>query len=170
MIVLGIDPGLERLGWAVTTEERGTPRAIAFGCFLTDRSAAVEERLARIQEHVRSVIAAHQPEIMAVEMLLFQKNVKTAIVVAQARGVVLAAAAEAGLMLVEQTPNAIKLAVTGYGAADKKQMQRMVQVLYRLPEPPKSDDAADALAIAFAGHAVAVMQRRTGGSRGTLKS
>lgn len=169
MIMLGIDPGLERLGWAVTTEERGVPRAIAFGCFTTLRTAAIEERLTLLQEHVRSVIALHRPEVMAVEKLLFQKNVKTAMVVAQARGVVLAAAAEAGLELVEQTPNAIKLAVTGYGAADKKQMQRMVQVLYRLPEPPKSDDAADALAIAFAGYTVAVMQRRTGGGRGTLR-
>ncbi len=169
MIVLGIDPGLERLGWAITTEERGQPRAIAFGCFMTDRAAAVEERLALIQGHVRSVIARHRPEVMAVEMLLFQKNVKTAIVVAQARGVVLAAAAEAGLELVEQTPNAIKLAVTGYGAADKKQMQRMVQVLYRLAEPLKSDDAADALAIAFAGHTVAATLRRTGGGRGIMR-
>ena len=87
---------------------------------------------------------------------------KTAIVVAQARGVVLAAAAEAGLALIEQTPNAIKLAVTGYGAADKKQVQRMVQILYRLPEPPRPDDAADALAIAFAGRAAAAMLRRIG--------
>lgn len=162
MIVLGIDPGLERLGWAVATEERGVPRAIAFGCFLTLRTAAVEERLALLQEHVRAVIARHRPQVMAVEKLLFQKNVSTAIVVAQARGVVLAAAAEAGIALVEQAPNAIKLAVTGYGAADKKQMQRMVQVLYRLPEPPTPDDAADALAIAFAGHAAAAMLRRTG--------
>ena len=162
MIVLGIDPGLERLGWAVTTEEKGQPRAIAFGCFETARTAPVEERLALLQEHVRSVIVLHHPEIMAVEKLLFQKNVKTAIVVAQARGVVLAAAAEAGLALIEQTPNAIKLAVTGYGAADKKQVQRMVQILYRLPEPPRPDDAADALAIAFAGRAAAAMLRRIG--------
>lgn len=162
MIVLGIDPGLGRLGWAVTTEERGVPRAIAFGCFETEPASAVEERLALIQDHVRAVIVEHRPEVMAVEKLLFQKNVSTAMVVAQARGVVLAAAAEAGLALVEQAPNAIKLAVTGYGAADKKQMQRMVQVLYRLAAPPKPDDAADALAIAFAGHAAAAMLRRTG--------
>ncbi len=168
MIVLGIDPGLERLGWAVTTEERGQPRAIAFGCFMTARTDTVEERLRQVQAEVRRLVAAHGPAVLSIEKLLFQKNVKTAIVVAQARGVVLAAAAEAGLLVVEHAPNTVKQAVTGYGAADKKQIQQMVMMLFRLPAPPKSDDAADALAIAFAGHGAALLLRRAAADRDTL--
>lgn len=164
MIVLGIDPGLERLGWAVTTEERGEPRAVAFGCITTLRGEPVEQRLLILQTEVRALVARHAPTVFSIEKLLFQKNVKTAIVVAQARGAVLAVAAETGLLVVEHAPNAVKQAVTGYGAADKRQMQRMVQLLFRLPAPPTSDDAADALAIAFAGHAAARL-----GGRGTLR-
>lgn len=167
MVVLGIDPGLERLGWAVTTEERGTPRAIGYGCFTTARGEAVEERLRLIHAEVRRLTALHAPTVLSIEKLLFQKNVKTAIVVAQARGVALAAAAEAGLLVVEQTPNAVKLAVTGYGAADKRQVQLMVKTLFGLSEIPRPDDAADALAIAYAGYAAAALARRAGGTLGT---
>lgn len=164
MIVLGIDPGLERLGWAATTEERGVPRALGYGCFETSRDETVEERLARIVAEVRRLVGAYAPEVLSIEKLFFSKNVKTAMVVAQARGVVLAAAADAGLLVVEHTPNAVKQAVTGYGSADKAQMQRMVATLYRLASPPTPDDAADALAIAFAGYTTAVTLKR----RGTL--
>lgn len=163
MIVLGIDPGLERLGWAATTEERGVPRALGYGCFETSRADAVEVRLAQIAEEVRRLVGAYTPSVLSIEKIFFSKNVKTAIVVAQARGAVLAAAANAGLLVVEHTPNAVKQAVTGYGAADKAQMQRMVTTLFRLPAPPTPDDAADALAIAFAGYTTAAMLRRTGG-------
>lgn len=164
MVVLGIDPGLERLGWAVATEERGRPRAIGYGCFMTARTDPVEERLRQIHAEVRRLTAAYAPEVLAIEKLLFQKNVRTAIVVAQARGVAIAAAAEARLAVVEQTPNAVKLAVTGYGAADKKQVQQMVKTLYGLSEVPRPDDAADALAIAYAGYATAALSRRAGGT------
>lgn len=159
MLILGIDPGLERLGWAVVEDAGGTPRAIAYGCFETPRTDSVAERLHAIANHVQQTITTHQPQVMSIEKILFQKNVKTAIVVAQARGVVLAEAARQGLMVVEQTPNAVKQALTGYGSADKRQVQDMVRRVFHLAEAPKSDDAADALAIAYAGHGVALLTR-----------
>lgn len=161
MVILGIDPGIERLGWAVVHDAGSTPRAIAFGCFETPRTDAVAERLRQIVEHVAATIQTHQPTVLSIEKILFQKNVKTAIVVAQARGAVLAEAARHGLLVVEHVPNAVKQAMTGYGNADKRQMQDMVRRVFHLEEAPKSDDAADALAIAYAGHGAALMLRMT---------
>lgn len=161
MIILGIDPGIERLGWAVIEDVGATPRAIAFGCFATPRTDTVAERLHQIVRHVEQTITAHQPTVLSIEKILFQKNVKTAIVVAQARGAVLAEAARHHLLVVEHTPNTIKQALTGYGSADKRQMQDMVKRVFHLAEAPQSDDAADALAIAYAGHGAALLIRMT---------
>lgn len=147
MIVLGIDPGVARVGYGVLDGMR----CVAVGCFETKKTTLGSERLEQIRRHVATLIRAHRPELMAVENLFFQTNVKTAMAVSQARGVVLAAAAEAGLPVIEITPLQVKQAITGYGKAEKGQVQRMVKVVLKLDKIPKPDDAADALAIAYTG-------------------
>src|SRR5688500_8880252 len=139
MIVLGIDPGTAALGWGVVDSRSGRIRMVDAGCFVTKPDAALPQRLLAIHAHLDEIIATHRPEIVAVERLFFSKNAQTAFGVGQARGVVLLAAAQAEVPVREATPNEVKLAVTGYGAADKEQVARMVAVCLSLAEPPRPD-------------------------------
>jgi crossover junction endodeoxyribonuclease RuvC len=148
VIVLGIDPGTAALGYGIVESTGSRLRAIDHGVFETSPDLPMPDRLLAAYRFVSSLMAAHRPEVVAVERLFFSRNAQTALGVGQARGVVLLAAAEAGALVLEATPNEVKSAIAGYGAADKEQVQRMVQVVLGLAAPPRPDDAADALAIA----------------------
>lgn len=152
MIILGIDPGIARMGWGVVEEARGQkPRTMAYGCLETKKETAHAERLRAVHDELTRLIQKYRPAKIAVEKLFFSKNVKTALSVGEARGVIMLTCAEAHVPVVEISPKEVKLALTGYGQADKKQMQKMIQLILMLKEIPKPDDAADALAIALAG-------------------
>lgn len=151
MIILGIDPGLATLGFGVIRAQRQQPRLLSYGVVTTPPDMALPRRLATIYEDVQALIGKFRPDAIALEELFFYHNVTTAIDVAQARGTALVAAANAvsDSQIFEYTPMQIKLAVCGYGHADKGQVQRMVSSLLGLSEIPKPDDAADALAVAL---------------------
>lgn len=157
MRVLGLDPGIARLGYGVVTVDRGAERYVACGVLGTPKGD-LAPRLVALRDQLRDLLALHRPDRVVVEQLYFSTNVKTAIVVGEARGVVLLTCADAHVPIIEVSPQAVKQAVAGYGAADKQQVQRMVQVLLKLPEIPKPDDAADALAIALCGSRVRIAQ------------
>jgi crossover junction endodeoxyribonuclease RuvC len=148
VIVLGIDPGTAALGYGIVERARGRLREVDHGCLVTSPDMTLPERLLAIHSLVVELLALHQPDVVAVERLFFSKNVQTAFAVGHARGVVLLAAAEHGTPVREATPNEVKSAITGYGAADKEQVSRMVQLVLGMSERPRPDDAADALAIA----------------------
>jgi len=149
MIVLGIDPGTAALGYGILERTGGHLRPVDFGCITTSSQRSLPERLHAIHEAVCELIELHRPSIVGVERLFFSRNAQTAFAVGQARGVVLLAAAQHGLPVAEAAPNVVKTAVAGYGAADKEQVSRMVQVVLGLSERPTPDDAADALAVAI---------------------
>jgi crossover junction endodeoxyribonuclease RuvC len=151
VIVLGIDPGTAALGYGIVESSRGRLREVDHGCLVTSPDTPLPERLLAIHALVDELIALHSPRIVAIERLFFSKNVQTAFAVGQARGVVLLAAAQHRVPVVEATPNEVKSAIAGYGAADKEQVQRMVQLVLGMAELPRPDDAADALAIAVWG-------------------
>lgn len=148
MIVLGIDPGTARTGYGLVSREGSALQMLDYGCIETVNDRPLGERLLIIHEALRDLIETHRPEAVGVERLFFNKNVQTAFAVGQARGVVLLSAAQFGLPIFEFGPHEVKLAVTGYGRAPKDQVQRMVQVVLAMPELPRPDDAADALAVA----------------------
>ncbi len=149
MRVLGIDPGTARTGYGIVERDGNALKVVDFGCLETLSSAPPAERLLSIHRAVMHLIELHRPEMVGVERLFFNRNVQTAFAVGQARGVVLLAAATHGLPVLEYGPHEVKIAVTGYGRADKGQVQRMVQALLGLAELPRPDDAADALAVAI---------------------
>lgn len=149
MRVLGVDPGTTITGYAIVEEVGGTLQCLTLGAIQTSTAAALPQRLQAIYTQLRALIREYAPDTAAVEELFFSRNVRTAMAVGQARGVVLLALADAGLPLAEYTPLQVKQAVTGYGNADKHQVQEMVRVLLRLPEIPRPDDAADAAAVAI---------------------
>lgn len=149
MVILGIDPGTAITGYGLVEKQGNHLKRIAFGAILTTPETATALRLQQISRELQAIIERYRPDVMAVEQLFFNKNVRTALTVGQARGVVLLAGAEAGLDIIEYTPLQVKMAVVGYGRAEKKQVQEMVRVLLCLSEIPKPDDAADALAIAI---------------------
>jgi len=150
MLVLGIDPGTATTGYGLVRQAAdGSLQAVDFGAILTPAEMPMPDRLASLYQQLQDILLLHQPDSSAVEKLFFQKNVKTALSVGQARGVVLLSLAQANLPIGEYTPNEIKQAVTGYGSADKRQMQEMVKLLLGLEQRPKPDDAADALAVAI---------------------
>lgn len=150
MRILGIDPGTGILGFGVIDiDDRGKTKLVDAGVIRTPVKQADSERLATIYDELHEIITEHKPEVMAVEKLFFAQNVTTAMSVAQARGVVLLCGKQHKLELHEYTPLQIKQALTGYGRADKKQMQEMVRVILELKEVPKPDDCADALAAAI---------------------
>jgi crossover junction endodeoxyribonuclease RuvC len=151
VIVLGIDPGTAALGYGIVESSRGRLREIDHGCLITSPDAGLPDRLLAIHALVDELIAVHAPRLLAIERLFFSRNAQTAFGVGQARGVVLLAAAQHGVPVAEATPSEVKSAVAGYGAADKEQVQRMVQLVLRMAELPRPDDAADALAIAVWG-------------------
>lgn len=150
MLVLGIDPGIAITGYGlIQTDKRNEYQCIDYGVVTTKAELPDSERLRILFTELRDIISRHKPDSSAVEKLFFQRNVKTAISVGQARGVALLTLAQADLPVHEYTPNEIKQTVCGYGGADKSQMQRMVQTLLHLDDLPKPDDAADALAVAI---------------------
>jgi crossover junction endodeoxyribonuclease RuvC len=149
-LVLGIDPGTATTGYGLVRDSQdGRLEMVAYGTLRTSAGTPAHQRLAKLYHELTQLILLHRPDSCAVEKLFFQRNVSTALAVGQARGVVLLAIAEAGLDVHEYTPNEVKQAVTGYGAADKHQVQEMVRTLLVLDELPRPDDAADALAIAL---------------------
>jgi crossover junction endodeoxyribonuclease RuvC len=147
--ILGIDPGTGILGFGVIDVERGKAKLVDAGVIRTPVKEDDAVRLLTIYEELSEIIKLNKPDMMSVEKLFFARNVTTAMTVAQARGVVLLCGMQAGLSIAEYTPMQIKQATTGYGKADKKQMQEMVRVILQLKEVPKPDDAADALAAAI---------------------
>jgi crossover junction endodeoxyribonuclease RuvC len=150
MIVLGIDPGTATTGYGFISEnEAGEMTTLTYGVITTHAGATPAERLLELHQQLNKLILLHRPDTSAVEKLFFQRNVKTALAVGQARGVILMSLAECGLEVVEYTPLEIKQAVVGYGAAEKSQVQQMVQALLDLDVLPRPDDAADALAVAI---------------------
>lgn len=151
IIILGIDPGLADTGFGVIAKQGSSTNmeAIDFGHIKTKAGVPDEKRLLEIYISLNKIIKKYQPDIMAVEKLFFAKNVKTAMAVSQARGVIILAAGKNKLELVEPTPLQVKQAVTGYGRADKNQIKAMVKIILKLSSEPKSDDAADALAVAI---------------------
>jgi crossover junction endodeoxyribonuclease RuvC len=163
VFVLGIDPGLSRCGYGAVRKDRAALRAVACGVITTPPDAALPGRLATLSRELRALLADTTPDVVVVERVFFQTNVRTAMSVGQASGLAIAAAAEAGCEVVQYTANEVKQAVTGYGAAPKEQVQRMVQSLLNLPTVPKPADAADALALALTHHAVAPMLARVAG-------
>lgn len=149
VFVLGIDPGLTRCGYCVLQVSAQQSQAVALGVFRTDAAAAVPVRLAELWGDIRQLLNEFSPTAVAIERVLFQTNVRTAMSVAQASGIVMAEAASRGIEVVEYSPNQVKDAVAGYGGADKEQVQQMVQVLLKLDQPPRPADAADAAAVAL---------------------
>ena len=149
MIVLGIDPGTAATGYGIVERTGSKLRVIDYGCLETLSTQTLPARLLEIHRAVTELIITHKPAHVGVERLFFNRNVQTAFAVGQARGVVLLAAAEHGLPVFEYGPHEVKLAVTGYGRADKMQVQRMVQMVLGMATLPRPDDAADALAVAI---------------------
>lgn len=153
MRVLGIDPGMARCGYGVLEGSAQSVTPVEFGV-LTTAPGPMAERLAELFSALEALIARSRPTRAAVEQLFFGQNASTAIAVGQARGVALLALARAGVPVVELAPSVVKQAVAGYGRADKAQIQAMVTRLLALPVRPKPDDAADALAVAWAALSV----------------
>jgi crossover junction endodeoxyribonuclease RuvC len=161
MLALGIDPGTATTGYGLIREtEDGSLQVVDYGVIQTPAELAMPERLLELFHRLRQLILLHQPDCGAVEKLFFEKNVRTAITVGQARGVTLLALAEAGLAIGEYTPLEVKQAVAGYGGADKNQVQQMVKALLGLADIPRPDDAADALAVAICHLHTTQFQRR----------
>lgn len=161
MRVLGIDPGYAIVGWGVVEYTGNRFAPAGFGAVTTEAGWPFEQRLLTVYEGIRQVLADYRPEALSIEQLFYQHNQTTVIGVAEARGVILLAAAEAGVPVFEYTPMQVKQAVTGYGKAVKKQVQEMVRVLLHLEKTPKPDDTADALAMAIA-HCHCSRSRLTG--------
>ncbi|MFQ5400061.1 MAG: crossover junction endodeoxyribonuclease RuvC [Anaerolineae bacterium] len=149
MRILGLDPGTATTGYGVIEVEDGRLSAVAFGVIRTSPQDSVGQRLQHIYQGVNQLITEFQPDLAAVEELFFGRNVTTAISVGQARGVLMLALVNAGIPIGEYSPPVIKGAVTGYGKADKAQVQLMVRTLLDLEETPRPDDAADGLAVAI---------------------
>lgn len=150
MLALGIDPGTATVGYGLVRElQDGSLQAVHYGVIRTPAHTPMPERLATIYDEMTMIIATYKPDTAAIEELFFGKNVTTGITVAQSRGVLLLALQKSGLPIGEYKPNMIKQSMTGYGGADKNQMQEMVRVLLGLESIPKPDDAADGLAIAI---------------------
>lgn len=150
MKVLGIDPGYDRIGWAVLDFQRGNPvQVVDLGCIQTKKTSTILERYSQIIEQLKTVCKNHHPEEVSLEKVFFSKNQKTAMQVSESRGVILATLMPFHLETSEYTPNQIKLAVTGYGSADKRAVEKMIRMQIKLPATKIIDDTIDAVAIAF---------------------
>jgi crossover junction endodeoxyribonuclease RuvC len=149
MRILGIDPGIGILGFGVIEGDSASPRLVDAGVIRTQVKAPDAERLVAIYEGLQEIFGAAQPEAVSIEKLFFARNVTTAMSVSQARGIVLLVAQQHEVPIFEYTPLQIKMALTGYGKADKKQVQEMVRLTLRLTVTPKPDDCADAIAAAL---------------------
>ena len=149
MIVLGIDPGYALMGWGVVEANGSHMKLLGYGCIETKAGTPMQHRLRTLQLGIRDLTLMYRPDEVAFEELFFAQNVTTALMVGAARGAAIIAAAEYTEHLYEYTPMQIKQTITGYGKADKKQIQQMVKMLLRMDELPKPDDAADAIACAI---------------------
>lgn len=150
MVILGIDPGLERVGYGVIETGKGNNYTLLdYGIIKTPAHHPTVERLVMIEKGVEQLLTKYNPQAVAIEELFFTKNITTGIVVAEARGVIMVTAQKLCGQLFEYTPNQIKQAITGWGGAEKQQIQQMVKFLLKMPTVPKPDDAADALAVAL---------------------
>jgi len=145
MKILGIDPGLHRVGFAVLEDKT----LLDYGVITTDSGLPIEQRLVEIAENLNELLETYQPEIASIEELFFVQNVTNGIAVAQARGVMLLTCAQHGLQIVHAKPKQVKTAVCGFGNAGKTQIQAAVQQIFGLAQPPQPDDAADAIALAY---------------------
>lgn len=150
MRILGIDPGIGRTGWGAIEVQSSEFRVQNYGCIETEAKINIEKRLLEIYIRLNDIIKENNPDVLAIEELFFNTNAKTALIVGQARGVILLSAAQNNLPVSIYTPLQIKMALTGYGRAEKAQIGQMVKTLLRLQTIPKPDDVADALAIAIA--------------------
>jgi crossover junction endodeoxyribonuclease RuvC len=155
VFVLGIDPGLSRCGYGCLGGDASSPMVVGAGVLTTPAEDPLPRRLAVLSEDLRGLLAEFRPDAVAVERVFFQTNAHTAMSVGQASGLALAAAARAGCEVAQYTPNEVKLAVAGYGAATKDQVQRMVQRMLGLAQAPRPPDVADALALALCHLALA---------------
>ncbi len=169
MLILGIDPGVATVGFGVIEAQRGQNRLIQYGTITTPAGIPLSDRLIQLHRDMGELLELFHPDEVAVEELFFSKNITTGIAVAHARGVLLYAAEDAGIPLYEYTPGQVKLAVTGYGKAEKHQVMDMTKRLLKLKAVPRPDDAADALAIALC-HARSATSRlpQAGGVKETI--
>ncbi len=149
MRILGIDPGTAITGFGVIDYDGRTFRFVDAGVIRTPKEQPMNERLSTVYDEMKELLAEFKPDVMSIELLFFARNVTTAMTVGQSRGIVMLAATQANVPIYEYTPMQVKQAVTGYGKADKKQIQEMVKNLLKLNQIPKPDDAADGLAIAI---------------------
>lgn len=149
MIILGIDPGVATIGFGLVRAERNRNQLLRYGVITTPPGIPLSNRLLQISNDMEELIHAFHPDEMAVEELFFTKNITTGIAVAHGRGVLLCAAERCGIPLFEYTPGQVKMAVTGYGKAEKRQVMDMTKRLLKLAKTPRPDDAADALALAL---------------------
>jgi len=148
MVILGIDPGVARIGWAVINKTNLNLSVLAYGLISTEKDMRNEYRLHTLYDAIISIFSKYKPDIMSIEDLFFATNAKTAISVGEARGVILLAAAKKNVPVVSYTPLSVKRTITGDGHADKKQVEKMIVQIFKLKEIPKVDDTIDALAIA----------------------
>ena len=149
MTIFGIDPGIARCGWGVIELQNAKLKVIDYGCIETSAKKEIPERLQEVYSETEKIIKKYSPDALSIEELFFNTNAKTAFVVGQARGVILLAASQNNLSISIYTPLQVKIAITGYGRAEKNQIGKMVKTLLSLEEVPKPDDTADALAIAL---------------------
>lgn len=149
--VLGVDPGLATTGYGILAVDTDTLTVLDFGILKTPAHHPLAERLVSLQQQLTTLLKRHRPDLVAIEKIFFNTNATTAIAVSQARGVLMSACGQANIPVRECTPLEVKRTVSGFGRADKRQMQRMVMLLLKLKDVPQPDDAADALAIAIWG-------------------
>lgn len=161
MKILGIDPGTATTGYGIIEARKNELKVVTFGCIKTAKQDKAEKRLAEIYRDLTKLIKKYRPKVAAVESIFFYKNVKTAIAVAQARGVVLFCIHKNKIKLAEFAPLEVKRTLTNYGKADKKQVQYMVKQLLNLKQIPKPDDAADALAVAICAANISIDPQKT---------
>ncbi len=157
MVILGIDPGYAITGYGIVSFGGNKFSVVAYGAITTSATMELPQRLMVINDRLEGLIKEYKPEVMSIEELFFNKNIKTALTVGHGRGVAILAGAKAGIKVCEYTPLQVKQAVVGYGRAEKAQVQQMIKVILNLPAIPKPDDVADALAVAIChGHSYKV--------------
>ena len=151
MTIMGIDPGTATTGFGIVKKDRGNFEMLDFGIIATSPKDTASKRLEKIFQEILSILEKHKPELVVVEKLYFFKNLKTAMPVAEARGVILLAIQQSKVKIIELTPLEVKMGICGYGRAEKQQVQKMVKETLKLEKIPKPDDVADALALAICG-------------------
>ncbi len=165
MRIIGIDPGIAIVGYGVIDQRGNRLKAVDYGSIQTEAGLSTGTRLKQIYDEVTELYQKYRPDVVAIEKLFFNRNVTTAFTVGQARGVLMLGAEEAGAVITEYTPLQVKMAVVGYGQAQKRQIQEMVRMLLNLPGIPKPDDVADALGVAICEAHSNTLPRRLGKGR-----